>query len=104
MFKLTAILAAAVCAGFIVTLAPGFGSEVVADTVQRTDQTDRSTPRLCNEGRGHRDCAQTWPYYEQSRLFEGREGVVNGRAVRVIAMDRSAALSPVSNKRNPQVR
>ena len=114
--KMAAIIAAAACAGFVVTSVPGLASGVAAGAPQPVDQILSSTvpayipsqiSALTAAGirksveldirNDHRDgknsCAQSWPYYERSCLRDVRQVDHNARVVRVIAMDRSAAMS-----------
>jgi hypothetical protein len=115
--KISAVVAAAACAGVMVTFVTGFAPEVAASAPRQVDASvtvvapanklaevaapsgaqirnagapsGRSTSRDANIG-----CAQGWPFYEQSCLRDGRQADGNARAVRVIVMDRSAALKP----------
>jgi hypothetical protein len=106
--KITAIIAAAACAGVIVTLVPGFAPEVAAGATQAIEP---SAPRSVTVSRpaeeavpsaedirnaveqnirnGSRTpkivCAQSWPYYEHSCLRDSRKAEGNTRTVRVIA-------------------
>jgi hypothetical protein len=115
--KIAAIIAAAACAGVIVTLVPGFAPEVAAGTSQAVDQSAPSSVTVIrpaeeavpsaedirnaveqNIRNGSRDrkivCAQSWPYYDHSCLRDSRKADGNARTVRVIAADRSAAIQP----------
>jgi hypothetical protein len=119
MFKMiAAVIAAAACAGVIAFL-PGFtpglaagatqsaapstlssptinenAVEVVPTSDMRT-ATDSRQPTEQNLRHGSRNpkvvCVQSWPYYEQSCLRDGRAAPGNPRVVRVIVADRSAA-------------
>ena len=115
--KISAVIAAAASAGVMVTFVPGFAPEVAASAPQRVDAsvtaaapanklaevTAPSSAQIGNAGavssrNNRRDaniaCAQGWPFYEQSCLHDGRQADGNAHAVRVIVMDRSAALKP----------
>ena len=115
MKKMAAIIAAAVCAGFMVTFVPGLAPGVAAGAPQLVDQIVSSTvpaymPAQISASAAtgirksveldipndHRDsknaCAQSWPYYERSCLRDERQVDGNARAVRVVVIDRSAAM------------
>jgi hypothetical protein len=113
--KMTAIIAAAVCAGFMVTLVPGLAPEVAVGAPRPVDQIVSSAvpaylpaqvsastvtgtreslgQDIRNDHRGSKNaCAQSWPYYERSCLRDERQVDGSARIVRVIAVDRSAAM------------
>jgi lipoprotein-anchoring transpeptidase ErfK/SrfK len=117
--KITAIAAAASCAGLIVAFAPGFAPEVVAGTSQPaessvtrvyTQQVEfaasaadfrKAAERNHN---GSQDtkiiCERPWPYYDRSCLRDHRLNAGTARVVRVIANDRTAASTAATATRN----
>ena len=112
--KITAIAAAAACAGLIVAFAPGFAPEVVAGTSQPvessvtriytgTQQVEfaasaadfrKAAERNHN---GSRDtkiiCDRPWPYYDRSCLRDHPVNAGAAHAVRVIANDQRGRLN-----------
>ncbi len=119
--KITAIAAAAACAGLIVAFAPGFAPEVVAGTSQPvessvtriyagTQQVEfaasaadfrKAAERNHN---GSRDtkiiCDRPWPYYDRSCLRDHPVNAGAAHAVRVIANDQVAASTVANAARN----
>jgi hypothetical protein len=113
--KIAAIIAAAGCAGAIVTFVPGFALEVAAGATQPTEQTlsavemHASMParparpsaedirkaveqNILNGSRSRKIvCNQSWPYYEHSCLRNVQRADAP-RAVRVVGADRSTAV------------
>jgi hypothetical protein len=108
--KITAIAAAAYCAGLIVAFIPGLGADVAAGASQPLDAdvatvaaAELTTPGAAdirkavdqNLRSGSRNpkiiCERSWPLYEQSCLRDGRPSANAARVVRVIATDRAAA-------------
>jgi hypothetical protein len=112
--KISAIIAAAACAGVMVAFVPNLVPAVKAST---TDQNlssgatinstlDQVRPAAAdirkaveqNIRNGSRNpkivCAQSWPYYDNSCLRDGRQTNAAPRVVRVIAADRAAASRP----------
>ncbi len=106
--KITAVIAAAACAGVMVTFGPGFAPEVAAGASQPVDQSEvalfnkpaevaaanaadvrSAMEQIIRDGSANA-CVESWPYYERSCLRGGRHADGNPRVVRVIAMDRSA--------------
>ena len=113
--RITAVIAAAACAGVIVTFVPGLAPEVAAGASPPVDQSKPApfnTPvevaaanaagvrntMAQNIRDGSRDranaCVESWPYYERSCLRGGHHTDGDPSVVRVIAMDRSAAKRP----------
>ena len=112
--KITVIIAAAACAGIMVTFMPGFAPDVAAGASQSVDPSvptvahinkpiEVATPRAAdirnaveqdirNASRDSNVCAQGWPYYDHSCLSDIREANGKARAVRIIAIDRYAAI------------
>jgi hypothetical protein len=112
--KITAIVTAAACAGVMITLEPGFAPDVAAGASQPVDQsvptvarvnqsievitpsaadTRNALDRNIRDGSlDHNGCAQGWPYYDQFCLSDSRQANGKARAVRIIAIDRSAAI------------
>lgn len=112
--KITAIVTAAVCAGVMVTLVPGFAPDVAAGASRPVDQSAPTVARvdqlitvttpsaadtrnvldqnIRNDSRERNACAQGWPYYDQSCLSDSRQAYGKPGAVRIIAIDRSAAI------------
>jgi hypothetical protein len=100
MFKnLIAFAAAATCAAIFVTLVPAPGPAVgsalseIRKGSALTISAGNGSPLLTNErGAGHNGaCRDAWPYYEQSCLHDVRQNDGKSRAVRVIALRRTAA-------------
>ena len=101
MFKnLLALAAAATCAAIFVTLVPAPGpaagsalSEIHKESAA-TMSAGNGSALLTNErGAGHNGaCREAWPYYEQSCLHDPRQNDGKSRAVRVIALRRTAAM------------
>lgn len=116
MGKLVAIIAAAVCAGFVVAFVPGFAPEVAAGAAEYAGHVV-PTPRTAakpiemwapsaagiqmavtqmavaeNLRRANQDaktsCTGTWPYYESSCLRDERQPNGSVRIVRVISPQR----------------
>jgi hypothetical protein len=119
--KITAIAAAAACAGVIVAFAPGFAPEVVAGTSQPvessvtrvytfTQQVDFAAPavdfRKAAEWKYNGSenpkiiCERPWPYYDRACLRDHRVNAAATRAVRVIANDRAAASTAATATRD----
>jgi hypothetical protein len=114
--KIIAIVAAATCGGAIVTFVSGLATETSARASQQTDLRGSSVGHINKplvaaapdavyaykaaeqniRGVSRNStslCSQSWPYYEQSCLFDRNQIARNVRVVRVINMDRSATLS-----------
>jgi hypothetical protein len=111
--KIAAIIAAAACAGVMVTVVPA--PEVAAGTAQSVDEPGiisvikpaetamptaeeirRAVEQNIRNG-SHEPkivCAQSWPYYESSCLRDSRQANGAIHAVRMIASDRPAAVDP----------
>ncbi|MGB6540015.1 MAG: hypothetical protein WBF03_03960 [Xanthobacteraceae bacterium] len=119
--KITAIAAAAACAGLIVAFAPGFAPEVVAGTSQPVESNVMRVYTLTQQvefaasaadfrkaaERNHNGiqdtkiiCERPWPYYDRSCLRDHRVNAGAARAVRVIANDRVAASTAATATRN----
>jgi hypothetical protein len=113
--KITAIITAAGCAGVMVTFVPGFAPDVAAGASLPIDRSAPIVIRLENptevaapnaadirntldqnfrEGNSDRNICGGWPYYNQSCLSDSREASGKARAVRIIAIDRFAAIRP----------
>jgi hypothetical protein len=113
--KIIAIVTAATCAGAIVTFALGLATETSVRASQQTDlrgspvghinkPLEAAAPNAVDIDKaaeqnirdvsrnGTSLCSQSWPHYEQSCLLDGNQTARNVRVVRVIDMDRSAAL------------
>jgi hypothetical protein len=120
--KIAAVVAAAACAGVIVTLAPGLAPEVAAHA---SPAADRSVPAVAqinkpvdasvanaggiNTNASGSVCEQTWPYYGRACLLGADQTTSNARVVRVIDLSRSdlgrsAALPMRDIKRQSQTR
>jgi hypothetical protein len=98
--KISAIVAAAISAGFIVTSVPGFAPPVAASTsvaaagtadANAVKDIDRAAMDLVRNGSRAPKiiCAQSWPHYGPDCLRNTADA--KPRAVRVIATDKSAA-------------
>jgi hypothetical protein len=119
--KITAIAAAAACAGLIVAFAPGFAPEVVAGTSQPveasvsrvytfTQPVDFAAPavdfRKAAEWKYNGSanpkiiCERPWPYYDRACLRDHRLSAGTARLVRVIANDRAAASTAATATRD----
>jgi hypothetical protein len=119
--KITAIAAAASCAGLIVAFAPGFAPEVVAGTSQPVGSSVTRDYTLTQQvefaasaadfrkaaernHNGSRDtkiiCDRPWPYYDRSCLRDHPVNAGAARAVRVIANDRVVASTVATAARN----
>lgn len=113
--KITAVIAAAACAGVLVTFVPGLAPEVAAGASPPVDQSKAAPINKPAEAAaanaadvrnameqdvrdGSRNpanaCVESWPYYERSCLRGGHHTDGAPRVVRVIAMDRSAVKRP----------
>ena len=113
--KITAVIAAAVCAGVLVTFVPGLAPEVAAGASPPVDQSKaapfnkpaevaaanaadvrNAMEQNIRDGSRNRAnaCVESWPYYERSCLRGGHHTDGDPRVVRVIAMDRSAVKRP----------
>jgi hypothetical protein len=111
--KITAIVTAAGCAGVMVTFVPGIAPDVAAGasrpidwsapTVIRVEKpSEVAAPNAADirnaldqnfrEGNSDRNICGGWPYYNQSCLSDSREASGKPRAVRIIAIDRSASI------------
>lgn len=98
---LSAILLAGVCAGFIV----GFVSEperAAAAATPAAKSRNEQNNAVINGAllvAATASCTQTWPYYEQSCLRDGRRTVGGAPTARVIPLshpDKAAVKAPVS--------
>lgn len=119
--KITAIAAAAACAGLIVAFAPGFAPEVVAGTSQPVGSSVTGDYTLTQQvefaasaadfrkaaERNHNGiqdtkiiCERPWPYYDRSCLRDHPVNAGAAHAVRVIANDRVAASTAATAARN----
>jgi hypothetical protein len=119
--KITAIAAAAACAGLIVAFAPGFAPEVVAGTSQPVKPSVTRVYTLTQPvefaasaadfrkaaERNHNGiqdtkiiCERPWPYYDRSCLRDHPANAGAAHAVRVIANDRVAASTAATAARN----
>ena len=112
--KLIVIVMAAGCAGVMVTFVPEFAPDVAAGASR---PIDRSAPivirvekptelaalsaadirntldqNIRDGSLDHNGCAQGWPYYDQFCLSDSRQANGKARAVRIIAIDRSAGI------------
>jgi hypothetical protein len=108
--KIMAVIAAAGCAGVIVTLTPELAPETAARASSPADRSvslvanvntpmEATAPNAADIGKAvepniHNGsgidtstCVQTWPYYGRSCLLGGNQAAGNVRFVRVIAMD-----------------
>ncbi len=99
--RTTAIIAAALCASFIVVFAPGFAPEVAAGAAnlrsspalnaqQANAGQAGAAPRLRGGQRhGETACAESWPYYEVSCIRDDRQPDGRARAVRIVSIERT---------------
>jgi hypothetical protein len=121
--SIAVVIAAAVCAGLLVTFMPGMGPEVAAGAAQSTAhstpdsatvnaalvgvmpsaadvRTATDVPRAAEPNLHNGSvipkiaCEQSWPYYEQSCLHDSGAVAGSPRVVRVIVTDRLAAGHP----------
>jgi hypothetical protein len=126
--KIMAVIAAAICAGVIVTLEPGLAPEITARASPIADQDGSPIARVnikpvrvaapstayiheaaeqniqSDSRNGTSSREQSWPYYGQACLRDGNQTAGNVRIVRVIDMDRSAASSTRDTGRKSQTR
>jgi hypothetical protein len=117
--KIAAVVAAAACAGVIVTLAPGLAPEVAAHASPAADRSvpaaqintpvDASAANAAGINTSASVCEQTWPYYGRACLLGADQATGNARVVRVIDLGRSdlgrsAALPMRDTRRQSQTR
>jgi hypothetical protein len=113
--KVSAIIAAAACAGVMVAFVPGFAPETAKGATQAAETSapaidpvitaaaEKTAPSAAeiekavaqNLRNGSHNpkiiCAQSWPNYDQSCLQSGQSPAKPARVVRVIATDRAHA-------------
>jgi hypothetical protein len=111
--KITAVIAAAACAGVIVTLVPGFAPEIAAHASPPADRRESTVAHLNKPmgasaanaaGINTSVCEQTWPYYGRSCLVDANRTTGNVRVVRMIDLGRSAAPPMRDTRRQSQTR
>jgi len=99
--ELSAILAAAVCAGIIVGFVPQPEPAAAAATPQPAPRHEQSNVAINSAPvvAAASACTQTWPYYEQSCLRDGRQVGRTAPTARVIPSGyavKAAVSKPVS--------
>jgi hypothetical protein len=93
ILKISAVIAAAACAGLIVGGVPEFASQSAASVPQPPDPVASQTALVPQAAAVPTSgCEQAWPYYRPECLRDGRPA--SAKFVRVIAIDRPAAPSP----------
>jgi len=97
ILKISAVIAAAACAGVIVGGVPDFATQSVASVAEPPVPVANytlSTPGVAAAAQS--DCEQGWPYYRPECLRDGHPAAA--KLVRVISIDRPAAPSPSQSR------
>ena len=89
--RIAAIIAAAGCAAFIVSVVPevAVGNSQNAGTIVASAGRIDTAPEAGIDTRTQRKitCTQGWPYYEKACLHDGRQSDGKAQMVRMIAID-----------------